>query len=332
MNYSSNKHLLRYADLEYARTAFVDARTPGSHLKENYCLIGPGVSQNPRQPIHILETNGFNVGAAGQPPGILNSLHSHFSAEIFIVFKGQFRIYWGPDGENEAVIGPGDIISVPIHCFRGFEVVGEDYGFIFVVLGGDKSGGGIEWHPEVMLEGRENGLYLKKDGTLVDTVAGDPLPDADDLFPLLDMDTVQGYDNYTVEEMLKFVSFRKDWKSITNNFTSAGDFNLYAVSGHAEHKDNFAIKSKDYVSIYAYEISKGAEVPMHLRKENQVLINYSGDVLIHFENGELMPILLGPGDVYDMPLGTAFSLEGVRGESCIYCVVKGDKVQDPQLK
>lgn len=91
----SNNSLIRYADMKYARTAFVDARTPGSHLKENYCLIGPGVSHNPNQPVHIRETDGFNIGAAGQPPGILNSLHSHFSAEIFMIFKGKFRIYSG---------------------------------------------------------------------------------------------------------------------------------------------------------------------------------------------------------------------------------------------
>ena len=68
MNYHSNDYLIRYADMMYARAAFVDARTPGSHLKENYCLVGPGVSQSIRQPVHIKETDGFNVGAAGQPP------------------------------------------------------------------------------------------------------------------------------------------------------------------------------------------------------------------------------------------------------------------------
>jgi hypothetical protein len=70
---------------------------------------------------------------------------------------------------------------------------------------------------------------------------------------------------------------------------------------------------------------------MHLREENHVLINHAGDVIIRFREDDLMPVLLGPGDVYDMPRGKAYSLSGVRGLSYTYCVVKGDKVKDPRV-
>ena len=36
--------LIRYADLRPCRNAFIDTRSPGSEAKENFTLIGPGVS------------------------------------------------------------------------------------------------------------------------------------------------------------------------------------------------------------------------------------------------------------------------------------------------
>ena len=332
MNYNSNNHLVRFADFEYARAAFVDARTPGSNLKENYCIIGKGVSQDSRQPVHIRKTDGFHIGAAGQPPGIVNSLHTHFSAEIFMIFKGKFRIFWGSDGENEAVLGPGDIISVPVNCFRGFEVIGDNNGFLFTVLGGDKCGGGIVSHPDVILEGRKYGLYLLKDGTLADAEAGDPVPEEGKLFPLMGQSEINAMDSYSEEEMMLYVSLWSKKASGISDFTRAGDFTCYHISGHPSHSDNFEIKSKDGVCVYSYSMVTGGLVPMHYRKEKQVLINLFGDVLITFQDSDLMPVVLGPGDVYDMPKESVYSLSGIRGNSYTYCVVKGDKAGPPEIR
>ncbi len=331
MNYDSNKPLVRFADLRYARAAFVDARIPGSHLKENYCIVGRGVSQDTRQPVHIMETDGFHIGAAGQPPGILNSLHSHNSAEVFMVYKGTFRIYWGAEGEYEALLGPGDLITVPVHCFRGFEVVGTESGFMFVALGGDDCGGGIVWHPSILAEGQKYGLYLKRDNTLADTVLGDPVPADDELFEPLSMEEVRQFDSYSVEEMLKFVSFRKDRTPRVRRFSSSGDFSCHHVSGSPDHPDDFEAKSRDGLCVYAYEMETGGYVPMHRRSENQVLINYWGDVRLTFSDTELMPIVLGPGDTYNLPTGLGVRIDCIRGRSYTYCVVKGDAVSAPEL-
>ncbi len=329
MNYESNKHLVRYADLKYARAAFIDARIPGSHLKENYCIVGKGVSQDSRQPVHIYETDGFHLGAAGQPPNILNSLHSHRSAEIFMVYKGTFRIYWGPDAEHEALLGPGDMITVPVHCFRGFEVVGIESGFMFVALGGDDCGGGIIFHPSIVSEGQKYGLYLKKDNTLADTVVGDPIPEASELFTPLTREEVEEFDDYTVEEMMCFVSLKNERTPRESSFTGSGTFNYYHVSGHPDHPDAFEVGSEDGVSIYAYEIPEGGYVPMHKRVENQILVNLSGDVKLTFSDPELMPIILGPGDTYDLPKEFGVELEGIRETCYIYCMVGGDDVSAP---
>ena len=77
------KRIVRYGDLKPCKTAFIDAHTPGSNQKENFTIIGGGVSESADQHVHINDTPGFNIGAAGQPPNCRNSLHSHTTAEVF---------------------------------------------------------------------------------------------------------------------------------------------------------------------------------------------------------------------------------------------------------
>ncbi len=90
--------IVRYRDLVPCRNAFIDTRTPGSDQKENFTIIGPGVAENPQQHVHITEAHGFNIGGARQPPGCVNSQHSHDTAEVFVVHSGalafHFRRAW----------------------------------------------------------------------------------------------------------------------------------------------------------------------------------------------------------------------------------------------
>src|SRR5688500_5825043 len=81
------------------KAAFIDCRTPGSDTKDNYSFIGSGVSQNPQHYVNLREPHGYNLGAAGMPNGTVNSLHLHFTAEVFINFDGEYRLRWGADGK-----------------------------------------------------------------------------------------------------------------------------------------------------------------------------------------------------------------------------------------
>ena len=86
---------VRYEDLVPCTTAFIDTRTPGSDLKENFTIIGPGVSESPDQHVHIDIPHGFNIGGARQPPHCVNSQHSHDTAEVFIVHSGTWAFRTG---------------------------------------------------------------------------------------------------------------------------------------------------------------------------------------------------------------------------------------------
>ena len=137
------KNIVRYGDLVPCKTAFIDTHTPGSDLKENFTIIGGGVSESPDQHVHIREAPGFNIGAAGQPPKCRNSLHDHNTAEAFFVLKGRWRFFWGRWGNaGEVVLEEGDIFNIPTGIFRGFENIGTDYGMIMAFLGGNDAGGG----------------------------------------------------------------------------------------------------------------------------------------------------------------------------------------------
>ena len=169
--------LVRYGDLKPCLNAFVDTRTPGSDKKENFSIIGPGVSENPDQHVHIPEPHGFNIGGARQPPGCLNSQHSHETAEVFIVHSGHWRFTYGVNADDAHVdLAPGDTISIPTHMFRGFANTGDDVGFLFAVLGGDDPGK-VVWAPSVFELAKQYGLVLLEGGRLVDVAGGETLPD-----------------------------------------------------------------------------------------------------------------------------------------------------------
>ena len=169
--------IVRYAELLPCRTAFIDAHTPGSDQKENFTIIGGGVSEAADQHVHIKDTPGFNIGAAGQPPKCRNSLHSHRTAEVFFVLSGRWRFFWGRWGETgEVILEAGDIFNIPTGMFRGFENIGSDYGMIMAILGGDDAGGGVIWAPQVIEDAKAHGLVLGENGKLYDSKKNESLP------------------------------------------------------------------------------------------------------------------------------------------------------------
>jgi mannose-6-phosphate isomerase-like protein (cupin superfamily) len=173
--------VVRYADLIPCYNAFIDCRTPGSEAKENFTIIGPGVSENPSQHVHIAEPHGYNIGGARQPPGCVNSQHSHDTAEVFVVHTGHWRFDIGEYGDDAQLeLHPGDVISIPTRMFRGFTATQPDDdgkpGFLWAVLGQDDPGR-VTWAPKVFEMARDYGLVLLENGSLVDTAAGEMVPD-----------------------------------------------------------------------------------------------------------------------------------------------------------
>ncbi|NOD97919.1 cupin [Ruegeria sp. HKCCD6228] len=200
--------IVRYSELQPCKTAFIDAHTPGSDQKENFTIIGGGVSESPDQHVHITDKIGFNIGAAGQPPKCRNSLHSHTTAEVFFVAKGRWRFFWGRYGTaGEFIAEEGDIFNIPTGIFRGFENVGQDYGMIMSILGGDDAGGGVTWAPQVIEDAQAHGLMLGDNGVLYDSKLGQELPHNVRPMPLLTEEQLKSYPEVPVEDVVgKYVA------------------------------------------------------------------------------------------------------------------------------
>jgi len=189
-------------DMVSCNLAFIDCKLPGSHLKQNYSFIGPGVTQSSEQIVNIPEPHGFNIGAAAMPKGVTNNLHLHFTAEVFLIHEGTWRFRWGANGEHEAEFSAPAILTIPTWIFRGFTNVSpeETSGMVYTVLGGNNTGG-IIWHPSILKAASEYGLYLSKDNMLIDVNAGDTLPDQADLLAPLPPEEIAALRDYSVEEM-----------------------------------------------------------------------------------------------------------------------------------
>ncbi len=196
-----SKRHLRVSDYVPDTEAFVDCRLPGSMPKENYSMIGPGVTQSTKQVVNLREPHGFNIGAAGVHPGITNNLHLHFTSETFIAASGAYTLRWGVTGEEGSLpLEKGDIAVMPTWMFRGFSSASNDYGFLMTVLGGDDTGG-IIWSPDVLRRARDTGLWLTKNNLLVDTATGASVPNPSDLMPLMQSNEVQSLRRWSPEEM-----------------------------------------------------------------------------------------------------------------------------------
>ncbi|WP_162651511.1 cupin domain-containing protein [Lentilitoribacter sp. Alg239-R112] len=306
-----DQRIVRYGELKPCKTAFIDAHTPGSDQKENFTIIGGGVSESPDQHVHIKETPGFNIGAAGQPPKCRNSLHTHTTAEVFFVLKGRWRFFWGRWGDaGEVVLEEGDIFNIPTGVFRGFENIGTDYGMIMAVLGGDDAGGGVDWAPQVIEDASGHGLVLGENGKLYDTKKGQNLPDDIKPMPLM-----------TKEELAKIPE--PSTPDVVRDFV-ARYWDLMALSDKQPVKvigDGALLQDKpgfDIELLSRHSIS----TERYALENHEILMIMRGHWKLTWDGGES---ILAPGDTCAVPPNLSHSLEpSMSGEASLYRILSND--------
>jgi len=295
--------LVRYADLRPCTTAFVDTRTPGSAEKENFTIIGPGVAENPEQHVHISVPHGFNIGGARQPPGCLNSQHSHETAEVFVVHSGTWAFLLGPNKEDgEVVLGPGDVISIPVHVFRGFKNVGVDTGFLYAVLGGDDPGH-VTWAPYVFDDAAKYGLVLLEDGSLVDTTKGETVPDGKRAMRATTDEDVAKLRRLTADEMSGCVVRHRELRESVVSASGTNAVTETAVIGQASPQENLgagAITWSHGFNVRYITFDPGAKCHAHIRREEEVIFVHAGTLTVHLPDHE---VDMAPGDTLTVPKG-----------------------------
>ncbi|SFT54110.1 cupin domain-containing protein [Sedimentitalea nanhaiensis] len=305
--------IVRYGDLQPCRTAFIDAHTPGSDQKENFTIIGGGVSESPDQHVHIDIPHGFNIGAAGQPPKCRNSLHNHRTAEVFFVLKGRWRFFWGRWGDaGETVLEEGDIFNIPTNLFRGFENVGTDYGMIMAVLGGDDAGGGVLWAPQVIEDAKDHGLILGDNGKLYDSKKGQSLPEGVKPMPLLTEEELATIPEPSAKEVIGGY-VRRYWDMVA--IADRTPVNVIGEQGLIRDKPGFEV---DFIT------RASATDKKHSHDKPSVLMPVKGHWRVDWDGGSAT---LAPGDTMSVPEGLAHSaVPSMTGEAALYHVVAtGDR-------
>lgn len=326
--------LVRYDDLRPCYTAFIDTRSPGSDKKENFTVIGPGVAENPDQHVHISLAHGFNIGGARQPPGCLNSQHSHLTNEVFVVHSGTWAFRSGVDAsDGEVILTAGDVISLPTDVFRGFENVGDDIGYLYAILGEDDPGR-VLWAPQVFDLAKDHGLVLMEDGSLVDVQAGEVMPMG--IAPMPKTSTEQVGEHRVVDsEALKSITIVKDnfgWSGDTalSRFDGVEEASLLGPACESEGIQAGPLSWPHGFVLRALRLSPGAEIPAHRRSEEEVIFVQQGACRIKVD-GKILD--LGPGDTFSTPIGSFRSIINMGAANCVlYVTRRHDQPAAPEFK
>ncbi len=294
---TARKRLVKRSDMVACKVAFIDCKMPGSQDKENYSLIGAGVTQSADQVVNITEPHGLSMGVAAMPPGTVNNLHVHYTAEVFMIYKGEWTFRWGPDGKDGEIVGrAGDVVSIPTWIFRGFTNSGNEDGWIFTALGGDDTGG-IIWHPSILSTAAEYGLYLTNDNMLVDTGTGAAKPRDEDLLQPIDRATVESFRRYTLEQMRKRVVTVADrqWSkgALLDSCLPGHQSAMAPVLGYGMTQDrdhDIPITNPHGLSVEFLRIEPGNTVGPFRMAEKQVLIGFAGtfEIVVNDPGQEVM--------------------------------------------
>lgn len=322
--------LIRYADLKPCTNAFIDTRSPGSDKKENFTLIGPGVAENPDQHVHISIPHGFNIGGARQPSGCLNSQHSHLTEEVFVVHQGTWAFLSGVNADDgKIILNEGDIISIPMDIFRGFENVGDDIGYLHAVLGGDDPGR-VLWAPQVFELAQEYGLVLLEDGSLVDTTLGETVPNGKNAMPITSDEQIAQHRVVSSDAMETIVqrtaSFNWSSNSGLAQFDGVEEVALVGPENPEEGIRESKLNWSHNFVVRGLKLQAGAKVNDHIRFEEEVIFVHQGQVSITVDNET---ILLGKGDTFTTPIESVRSFENKGSDESILYITRRHDTPKP---
>jgi len=233
----------------------------------------------------------------------------------------------GRHGEQHVDIGVGDVFAAPTWVFRGFENTGPDDSWVFVVLGGDDTGG-IIWSPDILREAADTGLYLAPDNSLVDTAAGES---PDELVAPVSDAALAEIDSYSDTELeAKAVRANdRNWSSraLLSSVLEGHASEVAPVLGFGMSEDRrqqAPIMTAQGFSIDWLRLPPGQSTGQHRLGESQVLMLTSGDWKISFNSGDnVIDTTPDDGSVVSVPPGTWRNFTNVGATDAIAAVVCG---------
>ena len=311
------ERIARFNELTPSTLPFVEGRIDGHKERKNYSIVGPGVAEDSQQSVKISKPHGYNLGAVSANPKNGSGLHSHTTAEVFLIYSGSWRFYWGADGKNEIILSKGDIISMPTNMFRGFENAGDNEGLIFVVLGNDDPGI-ITWVPDVLIKARETGLALLDDNSLID-LRENKVPSNRKLLEPITNEILQKFDNYEINEIEKFIC---RFKNQTNyEIDLINGIKIIQIIGNNFSNKNYSALINHNTG-FNLSILKGKQglIEDLVFDKPTILFSQKGSWKVKFEEEEFN---INSKDTFSLPLNTKVSISIDNNEDCfLNCVSK----------
>jgi len=314
--------LAKFNELVPSIVPFVEGKLKGHQDRKNYSIVGPGVSEDSKQNVKIAEAHGFNIGAVSAAAMNGSGLHSHTTAEVFIIHSGSWRFYWGINGEEgEVILNTGDVASFPTNMFRGFQNVSDEEALMFVALGEDDPGV-ITWTPKLLKEANESGMLLMEDSSLID-LSKQNVPEGKFVTKPLEDTELKTFDHYTSDEIEKFVIRYKDNKNYVddehyNSNSIINYLDLFEIHGkkiepQIPHKTGFGLTLLKGVAahIHSYSIDSS---------ELYNCLNGKWEVTCDDEK-----VILGPRDSFSAPKKSTRSLKQISNDEGSLFIVRQSK-------
>ena len=311
------ERIAKFNELTPSTLPFVEGRLEGHRERKNYSIVGPGVAEDSEQSVKISKAHGYNLGAVSANPKNGSGLHSHTTAEVFLIYSGKWRFYWGVDGKNEIILGKGDIISMPTNMFRGFENAGDEEGLIFVILGNDDPGI-ITWIPKVLISAKETGLALLDDNSLIDLKKNE-IPTGKKLLEPINNDQLQKFDNYSLNEIEKFICRFDNQSKFQNDLD--GGIKLIQIIGNQFYNQNYnpLIDQNTGFNLSILK-SKNGQIKDLIFTKPTIMFSQKGLWKIKIENDFFE---INSKDTFSAPLNTKLSISIENIEDCyLNCVSK----------
>ena len=312
-----NNRLAKFDELVPSTLPFVEGKLEGHKERKNYSIVGPGVAEDSKQFVKIAMPHSFNLGAVSAMPKNGSGLHSHTTAEVFIIYSGKWRFYWGAEGTDETILSAGDIISMPTNMFRGFENAGDEEGLIFVVLGGDDPGI-ITWVPSVLEKAKQTGMALLNDNSLID-LSKNEIPKDKSLLDPISSDEINKFDNYKLNELEKFICRFSNRVNYENKIDE--NFYLTQVLGNNFQDKNFnpIINQNTGFNLSILKSKTGKIENLKFSKPS-ILFSQKGNWKIKIDDFELN---LNSKDTISIPLNSKVSIEiNEEEEGLLNCVTQ----------
>ena len=312
-----NNRLAKFKDLVPSTLPFVEGKMDGHKERKNYSIVGPGVAEDSKQFVKIAMPHSFNLGAVSAMPKNGSGLHSHTTAEVFIIYSGKWKFYWGAEGKDETILSTGDIISMPTNMFRAFENAGDEEGLIFVVLGGDDPGI-ITWVPSVLEKAKKTGMALLNDNSLIDLSLNE-IPKGKSILKPISEEEIKKFDNYKLDQLEKFICKNNENSKQVNKIND--NFDLIQILGNKfENKEYAPLINQDTGFNLSILKCKNGQITNLKFEKPTILFSRTGKWEIMIDDFQC---ILNHKDTISIPINSNVNIKINEQEDCyLNCVTQ----------